>query len=175
MSIDPEIRQGTPGDLPALMALYPAAFPDEDLLAILRSLLAEPAGVLSLVAVADGVVAGHVLFTDCSVAGSPARVALLGPLAVAPARQRQGIGRALVEAGLARLGAGGTAAVFVLGDPAYYGRLGFRAERGVTTPSPIPAEWADAWQSIRLDGGASPLAGPLTVPAPWRDPALWSD
>ena len=174
MSIDPRIRQGTPDDLPALLALYPAAFPDEDLLAILQSLLAEPAGVLSLVAVADGVVAGHVLFTDCSVAGCPERVALLGPLAIAPARQRQGIGRALVEAGLARLGSGGAAAVFVLGDPGYYGRFGFRTESDVKTPCPIPLEWAGAWQSIRLRDGAEPLTGTLAVPAPWQDPALWA-
>ena len=174
MSVIPGIREGAPGDLPALRALYPAAFPDEDLVPLIEALLAEPAGVLSLVAVADGVVAGHVLFTDCSVTGSPTRVALLGPLAVAPARQRQGIGRALVEAGLERLGSGGAAAVFVLGDPAYYGRLGFRTEGGVKTPSPIPLDWASAWQSIRLDGGAAPLAGMLSVPGPWREPSLWA-
>ena len=174
MIVTPDIRESTPGDLSALRALYPAAFPDEDLVPLVEALLAEPAGVLSLVAIEDGVVAGHVVFADCSVTGGAARVALLGPLAVAPARQRQGIGRALVEAGLARLGSGGAAAVFVLGDPGYYGRFGFRTESDVKTPCPIPLEWAGAWQSIRLRDGAEPLTGTLAVPAPWQDPALWA-
>ena len=51
----------------------------------------------------------------------------LGPLAVAPEHQRQGIGSALVRRAVELAQERGTSAVFVLGAPHYYGRLGFDA------------------------------------------------
>lgn len=63
--------------------------------------------------------------------------------------------------------------VFVLGDPAYYGRFGFAPERGVAPPYPMPEEWADAWQSVGLDGTDSPRRGTLNVPSVWRRESLW--
>ncbi|MEZ2351119.1 GNAT family N-acetyltransferase [Caballeronia sp. RCC_10] len=54
----------------------------------------------------------------------------LGPLSVAPMRQRQRIGSALTRNALARLRASGAARCFVLGDPAYYARFGLRTEGG---------------------------------------------
>lgn len=171
----PAIRPGMPADRAAIEAFYPAAFPEEDLLPLLRALLVAD-GVLSLVATADdGQVVGHVAFTDCSVADDAARAVLLGPLAVTPARQGRGIGSALVRAGLDRLAAAGPARVFVLGDPAYYGRFGFAAEAGVIPPYPLPDEWAGAWQSLALGGAGAPPPAPLSVPPVWQDPALWAD
>lgn len=170
----PAIRPGRPADRPAIEAFYPAAFPEEDLLPLLRKLLTED-GVLSLVAAGDdGQVVGHVAFTDCTVPGDTARAVLLGPLAVAPGRQGLGIGSALVRAGLERLAAAGPARVFVLGDPAYYGRFGFAPEAGVTPPHPLPDAWAQAWQSLALGGAGAPAPGRLSMPAVWDDPALWT-
>ncbi len=173
-----EIRESRAADQAALEVLYAAAFPDEDLLALLRALLgAPPAGgvaAVSLVAARDGVLVGHVAFTECRVAGVDARPALLGPLAVAPEAQRQGVGYALVEAGLARLAADGFAQVFALGDPAYYGRFGFNVEERVATPCPIPDDWRGAWRSKRLDNAAPALAGALAAPPPWDDPIYWA-
>ena len=115
----------------------------------------------------------------CSIEGTEARAALLGPLAVLPAQQKQGIGSALVRFGLEMLRDDAIDTVLVLGDPAFYGRLGFRTESRIRTPYPLPAEWASAWQSQRLGDslGNSPTmpAGTLSVPAQWRDPALWSE
>lgn len=161
------IREGAD---PALNALYAAAFPGEDLAPLVRALLAEPEGVLSLTAHADGVLAGHILFTTCTVDETP--VALLGPLAVAPAFQRQGVGGALIRAGLEHL-TGAAAHVLVLGDPAYYSRFGFAPAPQVHPPYPLPPAWAEAWRSVALMPGAPPK-GRLEVPPPWRDPALWS-
>lgn len=169
-----EIRPSEPADTAAIERLYQAAFPDEDLVALVKSLLDVADVALSLVATVDGTVTGHVIFTRSEVAGSGAAAALLGPLAVAPAQQRRGIGRTLVEAGFERLSAGDTAVVLVLGDPAYYGRLGFAAERRITPPYPLTPEWEEAWQSRQLGNGTSvPATGELQVPRQWRQPALW--
>ena len=132
MTEDVEIRESVAGDRAAIEALYPQAFPDEDLVPLVRALLAEGPAVLSLVAATGSGVAGHVLFTRCGLAGGTGAAALLAPLCVAPARQRQGIGSALARAGLRRLEDEGVGRVFVLGDPAYYGRLGFRPEGKVS-------------------------------------------
>ena len=169
-----EIRESRPSDLAAIETLYPDAFPDEDLLPLVRDLLKEEAIVLSLVGLAEGALAGHVVFTDCGLAGRPDKAALLGPLAVSSARQRQGIGSALVRAGLQRLEAAGTHQVFVLGDPAYYRRFGFAPDDGVAPPYPLPEEWRGAWQSLSLGAGKALLQGALSVPQPWRRRALWA-
>ena len=173
MSPETEIRESLPGDRAAIESLYPAAFPDEDLLPLLRALLQEPAGVLSLVATVDAAIAGHVLFTNCGIAGTTEALALLGPLAVATARQRQGVGSALVRTGLQRLEDAGVAQVCVLGDPGYYGRFGFAPEEAVAPPCPLPGEWRAAWQSITLSHAEPSRPGTLTVPPPWQQPALW--
>ena len=169
-----EIRESRPGDLVAIAALYRRAFPEEDLLPLVRDLLDAPRGVLSLVGLAGASLAGHAAFTRCGVAGSGAAVALLGPLAVDPDRQGRGIGTALVQAGLARLEAAGAVRVLVLGDPAYYGRFGFAAEENVAPPYPLPEEWRGAWQSLGLGGAEPPGRGRLRVPEPWRRRALWA-
>lgn len=171
-----EIRESRPDDQAALEALYPAVFPEEDLLPLLKALLEEEA-VISLVGIDDGLVAAHIALTACRIAGDPTgdpeRVALLGPLAVAPARQRNGIGSALVEAGLQRLKQDGTKRVFVLGDPGYYRRFGFRPDGDVAPPYPLPVEWEGAWRSLGLDDDRPAIHGSLEVPAPWREPSLW--
>ena len=170
-----EVRASTPGDVAALESLYPAAFPDEDLLPLVRSLLNESEEVLSLVATIDEQVTGHVIFTRCGVASSDIRVSLLGPLAVAPARQRQGIGTALVRAGLHELDREGVNLVCVLGDPAYYSRHGFEVQRSVEPPYPLPVEWNDAWRSQYLGEARQDVSGRLLVPPQWREPALWTE
>ena len=169
-----DIRESEPSDSPAIEALYPRAFPGEDLLALVKELLADRTNTISLVATSDSAVVGNVIFTRGSVDGENAELALLAPLAVAPECQRRGIGSALVGRGLRRLQAEGIAAVYVLGDPAYYRRLGFLPERSVRPPYPLPREWADAWQSQALGNGAVPTGGTLRLPECWLDPALWS-
>jgi len=87
--------------------------------------------VLSLVAEVDGRVVGHALFTHVSLGGPyPASTALgLGPLAVLPGFQGQGVGSALVRAGLDACREAGFTSVFLLGAPAYYSRFGFLPAR----------------------------------------------
>ena len=169
-----EVRESLPADIASIEALYLDAFPDENLLPLVRALLGEESTALSLVAMADKTLVGHVVFTPCSIAGSPGEVVLLGPLAVASDRQGRGIGSALVREGFKHLKSVGATQAQVLGDPAYYRRFGFEPDDGVTPPYPLPEEWRGAWQSIRLRDDKPPLHGSLCVPQPWRQAALWS-
>lgn len=81
---------------------------------------------LSLVA-EDGAVVGHILFTPVGVEGAGRQVMGmgLGPMAVLPDRQRQGIGSQLVRRGLDILRERGCPFVVVVGHPEYYPRFGF--------------------------------------------------
>lgn len=122
-----EIRPEAPEDRDAVFAVEQTAFdgPGE---ATLVDLLREAGQlVISLVAVADGQVVGHVAFSPMTLSVNPKgrRAIGLAPLAVLPEHRRQGIGAGLVEAGLDRAAELGWDLAFVLGDPDYYRRFGF--------------------------------------------------
>lgn len=168
------IRAAGVGHCTEIELLYPAAFPEEDLRPLVRALLQATPDVISLVALVESELIGHVVFTPCSVSGGGDGVSLLGPLVVAAAWKRRGVGSALVRAGLDRLRTAGFDHVFVLGDPGYYSRFGFQRERAVASPFPLPEDWNEAWQSIRLRDGAPRHQGKLRVPRAWDDPALWA-
>jgi putative acetyltransferase len=82
---------------------------------------------LSLVAVDDEEVVGHVAFSPVAIDGAQGWFGL-GPVSVRPDRQGAGLGAALIRAGLERLREQGAAGCVVLGEPAYYGRFGFAAD-----------------------------------------------
>ncbi|TDB38249.1 MAG: N-acetyltransferase [Actinobacteria bacterium] len=92
---------------------------------IVDALRAEGALAVSLVAIDDGRVLGHVAFSRAVVGNAGNGWYLLGPLAVSPACQGRGIGSALVEAGLSEIRSHGAAGCVLVGDPGYYGRFGF--------------------------------------------------
>lgn len=171
------IRDSTTVELPEILALYRAALPGEDLAPLLEELLANRDNVLSLVATSGETLVGHIAITACGVEGRETRVALLGPLVVLPERQREGVGRALIQSGLTALkdeALGRTARVLVLGDPNYYGRFGFASETTITPPYPLVPEWQTAWQTLSLTDDAGRLHGKLVVPELWMHASLWS-
>jgi putative acetyltransferase len=88
-----EIRDSVSADFGSIELLYPDAFPDEDLLPLVRDLLPDTTVTTSIVGVIDSSIVGHVIFTKCGVTGERTDAVRLGPLAVTPARQGQGIGR----------------------------------------------------------------------------------
>jgi predicted GNAT family acetyltransferase len=71
---------------------------------------------------------------------APFRALALAPVSVAPERQKAGIGSALVRSAVERARQAGWEAVFVLGDPAYYGRFGFDAHRAAGFSTPYAGE-----------------------------------
>lgn len=169
------IRETAKNELSQILAIYPAAFPDEELRPVVSSLIKGTAEVLSLAAFHEGALIGHVVFTvfNGDDAGDKGAGALLGPLGVLPELQGQGIGSGLVQRGLERLDSQGTRQVFVLGDPKYYSRFGFRPERLMLPPYPLPQKWADAWQSLLLSNAAPLAAGHCLLPEEWMKRALW--
>lgn len=169
MSID--IRDSNASEHDQILALYPEAFPEEDLTDLVRALLGRE-DVLSLTAWCESAMSGHALFTRCTVTGSDQSAALLGPLCVAPSAQKQGVGRALIEDGVQRLSDNEVGTLLVLGDPAYYSRCGFDARSVIEAPYTLPEHWRDAWR-MRALGNHAPRAGALQVPAPWRQAHLW--
>ncbi len=99
---------------------------------IVEALRAAGALEVSLVAESDGEVVGHIAFSAAAIGDSQSGWSLLGPVAVLPACQGEGIGRALVEAGLDALRSRGARGCVLVGDPAFYGRFGFGPSPGVT-------------------------------------------
>lgn len=100
--------------------------------AIIDGLRVAAALTLSLVAVDADRIVGHVAFSPVTIEGALIGWYGLGPVSVRPDRQRAGIGQALIRKGLGQLKAQGAAGCVVLGDPHYYARFGFAADRALT-------------------------------------------
>ncbi len=158
------IRSETPADHAAVRRVVTAAFTHHgtevaDLVDLLRD---TGRSRISLVA-DDGEVSGHVMLS-ISWVDAPERlvdVLVLSPLAVAPDRQGQAVGRALVAAALDAARVVDAPAVFLEGDPGYYARLGFvrASTHGFVRPSPrIPDA---ACQVVLLDAHEDWMRGPL--------------
>lgn len=117
------------------------------------------AGVLALSLVAEAEergerhVVGQATFTPARAADGSAGWYALGPIAIEPARQGQGIGRALIEAGIAWLWERKAAGCVLVGNPDYYRRFGFQPFPQYC-PDGEPAEY---YQILPL-GGAEPTA-----------------
>ena len=151
------IRKERPADEQAITALIDAAFRDAPHsdgteAAIVERLRADGDLALSLVA-AEGSLVGHVAFSPVTLSDGTARWYGLGPVAVSPRRQGEGIGTALVRQGLERLQAMEAGGCVVLGEPGYYGRFGFRHDPRLAFPGPPP----EYFQRLVLDG--EPPAG----------------
>lgn len=120
------IRAETASDRDAIHALNAAAFGTGAEARLVDALREQASPLVSLVAEQDGAIVGHILFSPVTIPEhDDMKIMGLAPMAVAPARQRQGIGSSLVLAGLDRCRALGAGAVVVLGHPAFYPRFSF--------------------------------------------------
>ena len=108
----------------AIRELNMLAFGQDQEGRIVDALRLHGAALLSLVATLDGQVVGHVMYSGLSVGDNQG--AALGPMAVKPEHQRQGIGSQLIEAGNRKLKEAGCPFIVVVGHPGYYPRFGFR-------------------------------------------------
>ena len=139
------IRPETSADAAAIASVVERAFAKGPFTSnteqyIVRALREARALSVSLVAMQDEKLVGHVAFSRVKVSDGAKHWYGLGPLAVEPQFQCNGIGSALVRAGIEQLRALSAAGCVVLGDPAYYGRFGFRVIDGLVYPGP-PAEY----------------------------------
>ena len=125
------IRPEKPDDYAAIRQVNQAAFAahpyskqTEHL--IVDALRAAQALSVSLVAEIDGQVVGHIAFSPAKIEDEESHWSLLGPVAVLPPFQRRGIGRQLIEQGLAAIRTLGAHGCVLVGEPDFYCRFGFR-------------------------------------------------
>lgn len=120
-----EIRREHAAEAARIRALLRTAFPSAYESQIVDRLREDGEGVVSLVAVEAGDVVGHVMLSRMS---APFAAVGLGPLAVCPERRKLGIAGRLVRRAIDEARREGWHGMFVLGDPAFYGRFGFSVE-----------------------------------------------
>ena len=122
------IRAETRADIKAIHAVTAAAFKSVPLAELNDNLRADGALLLSHVAILNGELVGHAAYSLVTVTDgkSVQRFPALGPIAVTPPLQKQGIGSALVRAGLKAMKDAGYGLLFLVGSPAYYPRFGYQ-------------------------------------------------
>jgi predicted N-acetyltransferase YhbS len=107
---------------------------------------------LALVAEENGLMVGHVMLTRTFFLNDRTRCSslLLAPLSVKLEFRNRGIGSLLVRRGLDLARARGHQSVFLVGDPAYYSRFGFKASThwNIKNTSGIPDEVVQACELV---------------------------
>lgn len=106
---------------------------------IIDALRAAKALTVSLVAELDGKIVGHVAFSPVTISSNAPNWYGLGPVSVLPEYQRQGIGTALIQEGLARLHRLNASGCCLVGHPEYYRRFGFTNLAGLIVEG-VPPE-----------------------------------
>ncbi len=149
------IRPEQVGDVDALRALNDASFGGTVEGRIVDDLRGTDRWIEggSLVAEDEsGAIIGHVLLSigDLVAAnGEVRRIWMLGPIAVAPDRQRQGIGSALMKRAIGLAAERAQPVICLLGHASYYPRFGFESARAIGIEPPRP--WRDEnWLALRL-------------------------
>ncbi|RMD91501.1 MAG: N-acetyltransferase [Alphaproteobacteria bacterium] len=102
----------------------------------LREGIAPVAGLCTIARDEAGALAGAIRYWPVRVGESGAPALLLGPVAVHPTRQGEGLGGLLIEDSLARAREAGWQRVVLVGDAPYYGRFGFAVNRALRFPPP---------------------------------------
>lgn len=166
------IRPEKPEDYEVISRVQRSAFGQENEARLVEELRKSKEFVpaLSLVAVMDGEIVGHILFSPVIIQcrGKNVLALALAPMAIQPQFQRRGIGSQLVEKGLECCRTFRHQIVIVVGHPDYYPRFGFSSARvkGLEVPFPVPDE---AFMVIGLAQGAlDGASGMLVYPAPFN-------
>lgn len=156
------IRLARETDLASIQRVIETAFSDEENKVInsLAAALSRETSVppiRSFVAKVDDQVIGYVSYSpiflksDTGISGY-----ILAPLAVSPEHQKKGVGSNLINSGIDMLTKEGVDVLLVYGDPAYYGRFGFKEEAGRSFIPPYPLEHPFGWTGLILNGTSVP-------------------
>ena len=123
--MDISLRKERTDDIEAIDQLNREAFNSTDEPKLVKLLRGRDELLVSLVAVGDAKIVGHVCASPVKVDGHDYSIAGIGPLAVNESHRKQGIGAMLMEETIKLLRDGGFIAAVVLGSPKYYPRFGF--------------------------------------------------
>lgn len=140
------IRPEKPEDYNYVNEVNKQAFGQEDEACLVERIRKSPNYIkeLSLIAVKNNKIVGHILFSIIRIntKKGPIPVLSLAPMAVLPEFQKQGIGSLLVRKGLEKSKRLGYKTVILIGHPDYYPRFGFTGAKGkgLKAPFPVPDE-----------------------------------
>jgi len=136
------IRKEQPQDIKAIREVNKQAFGQIQEADVVDKLRDNCSDLVSLVAVMQNHVVGHILFSPATIEGKNRTVEGMGlaPMAVLPEYQRQGIGSELIRTGIAKLKTGRCPFVIVLGHAEYYPRFGFKpaSHHGIRSEWEVP-------------------------------------
>jgi putative acetyltransferase len=164
----PTIRLETIADHEAIRHVNRRAFAQDNEAGIVDALRQGGYARVSLVAEVNGVIVGHILFSDLPILTDNGTIGALSlaPMAVLPEYQKQGIGSALVREGLAVCRDQGHRIVVVLGHAKFYPRFGFAAKLAQRLSSPFGGR--DSWMALELVPGAlEHVTGKVCYPPPF--------
>jgi predicted N-acetyltransferase YhbS len=151
-----KIREETEYDYPKIREVNDLAFGQENEGRLIEKLRQTENFIpeLSLVAEINNEVVGHILFYPVLIRSDSSKFQSLslGPMAVTPEHQRQGIGSQLVKEGLEAAKTFGHRSVIVVGHPEYYPRFGFKpaSQWKIKVPFDVPDE---AFLALELVSG----------------------
>lgn len=161
------IREARRDEVSALMELHREGFGGDTEARIVAALSAGHDVAGSVVAELGGRIVGHAMLSVASLADQPGLRGLLalGPVAVRPAYRGRGLGTALVSALIGESRDARAARLFVLGDPAWYGRFGFAP----ASSQGFRCAWTDgsAFAVLDLRPDLALDAGEIRWPAPF--------
>ncbi|SFW66405.1 GNAT family N-acetyltransferase [Amycolatopsis australiensis] len=159
------IRRATSADRATIHAIHREAFRREPGVTPVEAPLVDDlradgdlVDALSLVAVREGDLVGHLCGSRARVGEDTTSAVGLGPVGVLPAHQAHGVGSALMHAVLGAADALGYGLVVLLGEPAFYSRFGFVAASTLSITAPDPG-WGRYFQARTLTGYTSTQAG----------------
>jgi len=156
------IRLTQETDLDSILKVIESAFSDEEnkvIMNLVQELSREVTSpsIKLLVAEVDNQVIGYVSFSpiflksDSSIVGY-----ILAPLAVSPEHQKKGVGSNLIKSGIDMLTKDGVGVLLVYGDPAYYGRFGFKERIGRSFVPPYTLQYPFGWTGMMLNETSIP-------------------
>lgn len=159
------IRPEKAEDAVAVRRVHEAAFPTAAEADLVERLRASGKAVVALVAEDAGQIVGHILFSPVTFDPPLAVVGFgLAPMSVLADHWKHGVGRRLVQNGLAECHARGACLVVVLGEPDYYERFGFERASRHGLRNEFGAE--DAFMVFLLEAGSHPPPGTLVKYGP---------
>jgi len=164
------LRDAGRDDAQAIAAVHRAAFETDAEARLVGALDAAGHTIFSVVAQAQGRTVGHALVSEMTCVDEPGLrgVLGLGPVAVEPGLQGRGIGTALVAEAVRQCRAARVKSLFVLGDPAFYGRFGFEpaSEHGWTCDY---EGVGDAFRALPIADPPAPPPGRVRYAPPFAD------